>query len=375
MTLDIQREFPLEDGLLHLNHAAVGPWPSRTRDAVCAFAEENCREGSRNYLRWMETEADLRQRLARFINAPAADDIALVKNTSEGLSLVAWGLDWLPGDRVVTSAEEFPSNRIVWESLAPLGVELTEVDLQGAADPEAALIEALDERTRLLVISSVQYASGLTLDLNRLGTACRERGVLFGVDAIQSLGARAMYVQACQADFIAADGHKWLLAPEGLGVFYTTPELREALYLYQYGWHMVERVGDFNQREWQSSESGRRFEPGSPNMLAIHALSASLSLFEEVGMAAVEAAIDERVAWLVEAIGREPTLELLTPIERTAGIVTFRHRERDSEALYQTLMTQGVLCAQRGGGIRFSPHFYTPQATLEAAFSEVLVSP
>ncbi|MFO8154657.1 MAG: aminotransferase class V-fold PLP-dependent enzyme [Pseudomonadota bacterium] len=372
MSLDLHAEFPLEDGLLHLNHAAVGPWPQRTREAVCAFAAENAQQGSRHYLRWLETEADLRRRLAAFINAPDADDIALVKNTSEGLSLVAWGLDWLPGDRIVTSTEEFPSNRIVWESLAPLGVELVEVDLQSAEDPEAALEAALDERTRLLAISSVQYGSGLALDLERLGRACRERGVLFGIDAIQSLGATAMDVAACHADFLAADGHKWLLAPEGLAVFYTSAELRERLHLYQYGWHMVEHVGDFNRREWVAAASARRFEPGSPNMVAVHALAASLSLFEEVGMAVVERAIRDRAHWLVEAIQGEPLLELLSRPEKTAGIITFRHREKETEALYESLMARGVLCAQRGGGIRFSPHFYTPMATLEGALHEVL---
>ena len=372
MSLDLHAEFPLEDGLFHLNHAAVGPWPNRTREAVCAFAAENTQQGSRHYLRWLETEAELRRRLAAFINAPGADDIALVKNTSEGLSLVAWGLDWLPGDRIVTSTEEFPSNRIVWESLAPLGVELVEVDLASAEDPEAALEAALDDRTRLLAISSVQYGSGLALDLARLGRACRERGILFGSDAIQSLGATAMDVAACHADFLAADGHKWLLAPEGLAVFYTSAELRERLHLYQYGWHMVEHVGDFNRREWEPAASARRFEPGSPNMVAIHALSASLSLFEEVGMAAVEHAIHERVRWLVEAIQGEPLLELLSRPDRTAGIVTFRHCEKETEALYESLMARGVLCAQRGGGIRFSPHFYTPMATLEGALHEVL---
>ncbi|MFW5910039.1 MAG: aminotransferase class V-fold PLP-dependent enzyme [Thiohalospira sp.] len=370
--IDPDTEFPLDPELVHLNHAAIGPWPARTRDAVAGFAAENAHQGSRRYLQWLETEAGPRRRLAAFIKAPSAEDIALVKNTSEGLSLVAAGLDWQPGDRVVTSAEEFPSNRVVWQALADRGVELVQVELAGRDDPEEALEAALAEGgVRLLAISSVQYASGLALDLARLGRACREHGALFGVDAIQSLGALAMDVEAIGADFIAADAHKWLLAPEGIGLFYCRPELRQRLALHQWGWHMVEHVGDFDRTDWEPAASARRFEPGSPNMLGIHALSASLSVFEEVGMERVEALVRQRAREVFERAAAHPDLEPITDPERMAGIVTFRHTGVDNAALWQGLMDRGVLCAHRGGGIRFSPHFHTAPATIGRALEAV----
>lgn len=359
-------EFPQQAGLLYLNHAAVAPWPRRACAAVQAFAAENMQLGARDYPEWLKVEARLRQRLARLLNAPSTEDIALVKNTSEALSFVAFGLDWRPGDQVVISDEEFPSNRIVWEALAPRGVEVREVNLQGT-DPEAALLAACTARTRLLSISAVQYASGLRLDLARLGRGCRQRGVLFCIDAIQQLGAQPFDVQASDCAFAMADGHKWLLGPEGLGVFYCRADLREQLALHEYGWHMCEAVGQYDRRDWQPAHSARRFECGSPNMLGAMALEASLSLLEEVGMAQVAAQIETRIAHLQAGLAQLPGVRLLSPIqpERRAGILTFTLDGHDMNALFEHLRAHQVVCALRGGGIRLSPHFYTPESVLE----------
>ncbi|QKT04833.1 aminotransferase class V-fold PLP-dependent enzyme [Ectothiorhodospiraceae bacterium 2226] len=365
----IAGEFPLRDDLVYLNHAAVAPWPRRTADAVARFANENATQGAYDYPTWLEHEARLRRQLQHLLNAPSVDDIALVKNTSEALSMVAHGLPWAPGDVVVSAAEEFPSNRIVWESLAPHGVTLRTVDLQAAADPEAALIAALDGPVRLLAISSVQYGTGLRLDLERLGRACRERGVLFCVDAIQSLGALPMDVQAVQADFAMADAHKWLLGPEGIAVFYVAAAQRERLALHEYGWHMREDYLDFDALNWRPARSARRFECGSPNMLGIHAFSASLSLLSEIGLDTVSENVLRNASYLLEAIAAIQGFELITRAERGrhAGIVTFRHVHVPAASLHRALSTAGVVCALRGGGVRFSPHFYTRTQQLERA--------
>lgn len=362
-------EFELEPGLIHLNHAAVAPWPRRTRQAVEAFAQENARQGSLHYSRWLQTEQQLRQDLAQLIGARSAADIALLKNTSEALSVVAHGLDWQAGESVVISAEEFPSNRIVWQSLAPRGVQVIEVDLQHTDDPEAALAAACEPRTRLLSISAVQYASGLRLDLERLGRICRDRQILFCVDAIQHVGALVFDVEACQADFVMADGHKWMLGPEGVALFYSRPAAREQLQLHQYGWHMVEHAEDFDRRDWQIAQSARRFECGSPNMLGIHALAASVSLLLETGMEHVEQQVLEKARHLFQLVAASRNLECLTDTrpDRHAGIVVVRHRKADADTLYRFLMEQQVLCALRGGGVRFSPHFHTPAEQLQKA--------
>lgn len=359
-------EFPQEPNLRYLNHAAVAPWPRRASQAVCAFAEQNLRIGARDYPQWLQLEQRLRSRLARLLNAPSSADVALVKNTSEALSFVAFGLDWRAGDQVVISDQEFPSNRVVWEALRPRGVEVIEVSLAGG-DPEGALINACTPRTRLLAISAVQYASGLRLDLQRLGAGCAARNVLLCIDAIQQLGAQPFDVQASQCAFAMADGHKWMLGPEGLGVFYCRRDLREQLTLHEYGWHMLEDAGNYDRRDWQPAKTARRFECGSPNMLGATALEASLSLLEEVGMPQVATQIEERIARLHEGIARLPGASLLSPADpvRRAGILTFRLAGQDDAQLFEALKQQQVVCALRGGGVRLSPHFYTPERVIE----------
>lgn len=333
-----------------------------------AFAQENTRLGARDYAQWLQVERRLRERLMRLLNTTSTADIALVKNTSEALSFVAFGLDWRAGDQVVISTEEFPSNRIVWEALQPRGVEVVQASLAGP-DPEGALLAACGPRTRLLAISAVQYASGLRLDLERLGDACRQRGILLCVDAIQQLGALPFDAQACNCAFAMADGHKWMLGPEGLGVFYCRSDLREQLALHEYGWHMLEHAGDYDRSDWQPARSARRFECGSPNMLGAIALEASLALLEEVGMAQVALQIGERMLQLQEGLLKLPGIHLHSPLNpaRRAGILTFSLDGKDNQQLFAQLKERQIVCAQRGKGVRFSPHFYTAPAAIEYA--------
>ena len=370
----LQQEFPQDESLIYLNHAAVAPWPARTARAVQAFAEENVHNGARDYRKWTERERQLREQCRHLLNAPSTDDIAFLKNTSEGLSVIAAGLGWRAGDNVVTSDEEFPSNRIPWIAQERHGVSLREVSLR-VDDPEAALMDACDGHTRVLTISSVQYASGLRLHLPRLGAFCRERDIVFCVDAIQSLGAIAMDVQAAGIDCLAADAHKWLLGPEGIAVFYCQPGLRRQLTLHQFGWHMLRDAGDYGSLDTTPAASAQRFECGSPNMLGIHAFSASLSLLQEVGMEQIEAMVLANTAYLMDGLQRIPAVEVLSRRDsgRCAGIQVFRVYGRDSGDLHARLLDRQVLCAARGGGIRLSPHFYTPRHKLDKAI-EIIAS-
>lgn len=364
-------EFQLDESLIYLNHAAVAPWPKRTMDAVTEFARENLYRGAQHYPRWMQTEANLRNQLQLLLNAESTDTIALLKNTSEALSVVAYGLSWKPGNNIVTSTQEFPSNRIIWQSLENLGVELRQVKL----DPqqsliEDALIQACDHNTRLMTISSIQFDSGLRLDLEKLGGFCKSANILFCVDAIQSIGAITIDVQSINADFVMADGHKWMVGPEGLAVFYCKPEHAASLRLNQYGWHMVEDYLNFDKKDWEVATSARRYECGSPNMLGIHALQASLSLLLEIGLENIEIAVTERARLIMDLVNSNNNLQLLTPTgkERYGGIVSFKHHSIDSNTLHHALHECGVICAPRAGGVRFSPHFYTPQDQIHTAF-------
>lgn len=356
--VDFKAEFIVDSRLIYLNHAAVAPWPQRTRDAVIRFADESLCFGSHRYAEWLEVEQSLKRMVASLLNAPTEDDIALLKHTSEGISLVAQGINWQPGDSVVSLTEEFPSNRIPWEALADQGVALKTVSIF-SNDPEQALMDCCGPETRLLSISSVQYTNGLRLDLKRLGNFCHSSGILFCVDAIQSLGAFPFDVQDWHVDFVAADGHKWMLGPEGLAIFYCRSELRDQLKLRQFGWRMVENAGDFSHQTWYPAKNARRFEAGSPNMLSIHALHASLSLIRDLGISEIDTKIISNTRYLMDKLC-QLGCKILSPSaeSRLSGIVTFRFPGRDQKVIHHQLMTSGVICALRGGGIRFSPHFY-----------------
>ncbi|MCW3150280.1 aminotransferase class V-fold PLP-dependent enzyme [Stutzerimonas stutzeri] len=363
-------EFPHPVGLRYLNHAAVAPWPRRAADAVARFADQNMTIGARDYPDWLHIESRLRERLVRLLNAPSSADIALVKNTSEALSFVAFGLDWKQGDQIVISDEEFPSNCVVWEALRPQGVDVIQVSLKGL-DPEADLLAACGPRVRLMSISAVQYASGMRLNLPRLGEGCEQRGVLLCIDAIQQLGALPFDAQQNRCAFAMADGHKWMMGPEGLGVFYCRSDLREQLKLHEFGWHMLEHAGDYDRNDWEPARTARRFECGSPNMLGTMALEASLSLLEEVGIPSVANALAERIDWLRQGLAGIDGVTLLSPGagERRSGILTFRLDNRPNPELFEQLKSAQVVCAMRGGGIRLSPHFYTQTPVIDDTLS------
>ncbi len=366
--IDPIAEFPVTGKLIHLNHAAVSPWPRVTADAVKTFADENLLRGSLAYGEWVETGQRLREQLRELLNAASVSEIAFVKNTSEGLSHVAAGIEWRHGDNIVGIRQEFPSNRFPWLALQRSGVEFRQLDLLCCEeDPEAALIALCDGKTRLMTVSAVQYASGFRMDLERLGRHCRDNGILFCVDAIQQAGVLPLDLRQIKADFATADGHKWLLAPEGLGFFYIREELQEQLRLTQYGWHMAQEMSDYEAENFTPASTARRFECGSPNMLGIHALSASVGLLLEYGLDAVWASVSERTERLRCGLGGMPGVAVLSDASagRRSGILSFSLTRRDNSGLFRHLQDAGVFCALRGGGIRMSPHFYTPLEQIE----------
>jgi selenocysteine lyase/cysteine desulfurase len=369
----LQEQFPGLASGLYLNHAAIGPWPRCAAAAVQAFAEENLVLEPSGYARWIRRENDLRGALARLIGAPSGESIALLKNTTEGISTVAWGLDWQPGDNVVLPRDEFPSNRLPWLAQAGQGVEIREIDLRAAPDAEAALLEAMDARTRLLTVSAVQWSDGFRLDLQRLGEACHARDVLFFVDAIQQVGALPVDVVACRIDFLAADAHKWLLGPEGIALFYSNERARERLTLRQLGWHMFDDPWNFQRDDWTPTRSARRFEAGSPNSTGQAALHASVGLLLQQGMERVGRHVLRNTEFLLMELARLEGVQLISRKEpaRRSGIVSFRSRSVPARELYRQLGELGTTCAVREGAVRLSPHFYQDESMLETFMDQL----
>jgi selenocysteine lyase/cysteine desulfurase len=359
--------FPVTQTLAYLNHAGVAPISTRVAEALARFAAEATHKGAFDYARAVDQEVErVRGRAATLIGA-SPDEIAFVKNTSEGLGIVAAGLDWQRGDRVVVCDLEYPSNVYAWWSLRSRGVETVMLRGRDGALPLESVDEALRHpRTRLLSLSSVQFGSGARSDLPALGRMCRERGVLFCVDAIQSLGCFPLDVDACHVDFLAADGHKWLLSVEGCGLFYCRRSLIASLTPRVVGWRSVTDNLDFDRYHFELQPGAGRFEEGTPNVPGIFALGAAIDLLLELGVAA----IGERVLALADALCAALTARgalIASPrgAGQASGIVAFTLPDEPPARTAARLRAAGVFVVARRGCVRASPHFYNSQEDLE----------
>ena len=362
MNLDrIRQEFPVVHHCTYLNHAAVGTLPARAYEAVRAYAADFSEYAASNYRDWESAIETTRSRSARLINADSRQ-IAFVKNTTEGLCFAANGIDWRRGDNVVLNDLEFPSNVYPWLNLSREGVETRMVKSVDGRLTVDAISDRIDSRTRAVSISHVEYGNGFRNDIAAIGALCRQEGVCFVVDAIQSLGQTPVDVDAMNIDILTADGHKWLLSPEGIGIFYCAPHMTERLRLYEVGWNSVADAGNYDVYDPTPAPTARRFECGSHNTLGIHALGASLELLLEVGIDVVQERLRLLTDRLAEAL-RDAGYRVLSPRGESewSGIVTFDSPVHETEDLHRTLRSHQIIGARRGGGIRISPHFYNTE--------------
>jgi len=287
------------------------------------------------------------------------DEIAFVANTTQGISLVAEGFPWNEGDNVVTAADEFASNVYPWMNLASRGVALRQVESREGRIHLEDLAAAMDDDTRLLAISHVEFATGFRNDLDALAEMCHERQVALFVDAIQGLGPLVIDVRETPVDFLAADGHKWLLGPESTGLLYVRRDWIDRLRPIGVGWHSV--VGSYNslRNDFRLKQSAQRFEGGSFNMPGVQSFGASISLFHELGPRTVSARVMDRAdaaresamsaGWSVFGSTR--------PSDRSA-IVVLERESVDPHAAARSLRHEGIVLSCRRGRLRISPHFY-----------------
>jgi len=347
-------EFPVTNELIYLNHAAVAPLCRRAADAMKHLADDACAHGSLHYDKWMLAYDGLRTSAAKLINASPAE-IAIVKNTSEGIATVALGLDWKAGDRVVAFKEEFPANYYPWLRLEQRGVQLTWLSIY---DPLEKIAEALPG-ARLLAISFVNYLSGYRVDLQAIGTLCRRHNCFFFVDAIQGMGAFPIDVEASHIDALAADGHKWMLGPEGNGILYVRRKWLDSIEPVEFGWTNPANYADYSSRDMTLRPDAGRYECGTLNTIGCFGLKAALDLLLEVGVENITAAVQslaDQLAAGIRAKGYELMVER-TP-ETASGIVSFRHPSRDCSAIAGDLKRRRIMAATRQGWVRLSPHFY-----------------
>ncbi|PTL80612.1 aminotransferase class V-fold PLP-dependent enzyme [Vitiosangium sp. GDMCC 1.1324] len=363
--LDAYRsEFPVVQEQLYFNHAGVSPTSQRVATAVREWMEDVLHHGVRFERGWEARTENTRTLAARMIGA-APEEIALVRNTSHGLGLVAEGLDWRPGDEVAVAASvEYPSNVYPWLHLRDRGVVVREIESRdGGVTPEA-VAAALTPRTRLVALSSVQFASGYRTDLEAIGALCERSGVLFCVDGIQSVGCIPVDVKKSRVHFLSADSHKWMLGISGIGFLYVDrnvlPRVRPVLV----GWRSTTDAWNFNRSHFELRPDATKFEEGSHNYAGIYALGAALGLLLEVGMENVEARIRELLSQLdagLRAIGCETG----PSPEHRAGILTFLPPRGEVRALGSYLSERNVSFSLRRGRIRISPHFYNQPGEID----------
>ncbi|HVO51871.1 MAG TPA: aminotransferase class V-fold PLP-dependent enzyme, partial [Thermoanaerobaculia bacterium] len=370
--LDLDLEFPARRSSIQFNHAAVCPLPARAAAALGAYAENLTTRGGLDWKDWIRKADEVRALAARLIGASdtagGASSISIVPNTSYGLGIVAGGFPFAAGDSVVTTASEFPANLAPWAALAAKGVDVRRVPTRDGAFTASDVEAACDATTRLVSVSLVAFHTGFRAPAEELAALCRERGIVFGLDAIQAVGAQRVDVAGWGVDFLSADGHKWMLGPEGAGILFTSPALRERL-APPPGWTNLDRATPTDYRVpevLRYRADGARFEPGALPTPGLYALAASLGLLLEIGLPEVEARIARTLAVLVDGLPRlgfEPVLFGGPP---RSGILAARPPAGKDARYYQKRAAEeNVVISAREGFVRFSPHVGNDESEAE----------
>jgi cysteine desulfurase/selenocysteine lyase len=351
--------FAVTDRCAYLNHAALGPLPRAAVERVREVAEQLAADPDEGWMGRLAEAERVRGLAATLLGAREKHEVAFVANTSDGLSVVAGGLDWREGDNVVGAEGEFPSNVYPWMNLGSRGVEFRMApERHGRIEP-TELFALVDDRTRVVALSWVEFATGFRHDLERIGRFCRERGVLFVVDAIQGLGALGIDVERDHVDVLAASAHKWLLGGEGIGLLYVSDRVVDRLEPARVGWTSVRDWIKWSRYDLRLREGAGRFECGTLNTLGIHALGASLGMLLEIGIPSVEARVRELTDRVVDGLA-ERGFEIVSSRAggEWSGIVAATHAEREPHEMVKVLRERGVVAAHRSGRLRVSPHFY-----------------
>jgi selenocysteine lyase/cysteine desulfurase len=365
-----REEFPVTGLYTYFNHASVSPLPRRSAQAMQSLIEDVMRHGAIHYPEWQAALDRLRQAAARLIGSEASE-IAVVKNTSEGLSAIANGIAWRAGDVVVGIEDEFPANYFPWERLRQRGVDVRWLTLrEGRIELEE--IERACKGARLLAISYVQYVSGFRIDLDAVGEICRRSGTLLVVDAVQGLGPFPVDVKRSGIHALAASGHKWLLGPEGCGILFVDRGLIPKVEPIEFGWTNVAGWRTYS-RDPSLRPDAARYECGTLNTVGTYGLAESTELFLEVGVGRIARHIDQLIVRLLAGAAEKGYRPLaLRTTDSGSGIVSIRKEGVDSETVVRRLMENRVITSLRGGCIRASPHFYATEEDVDL-FVELLL--
>jgi len=355
---DFRAQMPVAEKWAYFDHAGVGPLPGPTAEVLIEFARDNAANGVANWTRWRQTVETARGLGAKLIGAQA-DEVAVIHNTTEGINFIAEGFPWQPGDNVVTLSSEFPSNLYPWLNLAARGVETRQVQTSVERVDPAAVELACDSRTRVVALSWVGYMTGWRNDLAALAEICARRKIFFFVDAIQGLGVFPLDVRQLPIDALAADGHKWLLSPEGAGLLYVRQSRLEMLRAIGVGWNSVRQSGNFTDTRFDLKPDASRYEGGSHCLAAICGLAKSLEILVGIGPEQIGNRVLEITDQLCDRLSRAGLpIASCRDGERRSGIVSFDVPGRDPLQLKKDCRARGVIVNARAGRMRAAPHAY-----------------
>lgn len=354
LSLEYRDQFPVAENLIWLHHAGVSPLCLAASKAMQELILNVEQWASFHFFDWMKIYDSIRVEAGNLIGA-SCDEIAIVKNTSEGISMIQRGIDWKPGDKVVAFQEEFPANYFPWKVLEQEGVQIQWLSIYDSLE----VIDQACDGARLLSISMVNYLSGYRMDLQAIGEICRRRDVFFMVDAIQGLGVFPVDVEKFHIDALAADGHKWLMGPEGCGILYVRQERQDEVHPREFGWMNVAGFDDYGSRDMTLRSNAARYECGTLNTVGIYGLDAAIRFIREVGVERIGEGVLNLAEHLVRGVERKG-YRLYREWDRSSGsgILSFQKDGVDSRIVVSRLKDQKVQAAPRQGWIRFSPHFY-----------------
>ncbi len=358
--------FPVTARWAFLDHAAVAPLPRHAVQALDDYAASLAENGVAAVKEWIDRINRVRQNAARLINSPSTEDVYFIPNTTHGIGVIAEGFPWNPGDNLILAAEEYPANQYPWMNLTHRGVELRSIPSREGRLNIDDFRAAIDSRTRVLTVSSVEFASGFRNDLDSLGEMCREHDLFFCVDAIQSLGVFPLDVKKTPIDALAADGHKWLLGPEGAGVGYIRREWVERLHPIGVGANSVIHPFAYTTIDFQLKEHAGRWEGGAYNVPGIAALGASMSLLLDVGIDIIENRIVELTDYLChKALSQGWRVFSSRAENEKSGIVSMIHPTLSSVEVMKRCRQAGVVVNSRADRVRVSPHAYNTEDELD----------
>jgi len=351
-----------------MNHASISPLSTRVVDAMTKYLQAHSNGTLVSYEDELKIESDCRSAVQSIIHAESKDRIALTGNTSDAINIVASGLPWQRGDRIILNDMEFPANVYPYYHLQELGVIVDIIKCpDGRITPEM-IGKAITPKTRVVALSAVQFLSGFRADMAAIGTLCRDRNIWFIVDGIQAVGAVQLHVQKMKIDGLAAGAQKWQMSVQGTGFLYVNEALQDAIHPQFVGWLGVQDAWNFYNYGQPLATTAKRYEGGTVNHLGFCGMAASLSLLLEQGGDAVERHILELTRMLSEGLQKIDGVKLVSPIadHERAGIVTIELRPGAvAKNVFKRLLVRNIVISLREGKLRYSPHFYNSPEDVE----------